>query len=121
VTDERRALLESIAFGADASVKPGERLRALELLDAEGLDGVCWCDGLRGLSDSELHRWEDSTMAALFIARDDSARRQHWPNTMAALDGHVALRVAEAHRAVFGDVVSADTIPLDRIDKRTSA
>jgi hypothetical protein len=111
MSDERRALLESIAFGGDASVKPGERLRALELLDAAGEEGVCWCKDIRYLSDEELHRWEDATMAALFVALGDPARSARWPNTMGALEGEVAYRVAEARREIFlHGVVSTDTV-----------
>jgi len=37
VSDDRRAVLEAIVYGSDSSIRPGERLRALELLDE--LDG----------------------------------------------------------------------------------
>jgi hypothetical protein len=32
-TDDRRAVLEALAYGSDASIRPAERLRAVELLD----------------------------------------------------------------------------------------
>jgi hypothetical protein len=86
VTDDARAVLEGIAFGDDPMIRPGERLRALELLSAAEADRHCFCDEVARLDGAALHELEDALLAGLFLARDDDERRRVWPQTTAALD-----------------------------------
>jgi hypothetical protein len=68
--DDRRALLESIAFGADPSIKPGDRLRALELLDglAVGDDEIDFHSDLANLSGEQLDRELDAALGPAAVA-----------------------------------------------------
>lgn len=89
MTDERRAVLESIAFAADPAIRPAERLRALELLNDADREKVCFCDQVAGLSLEELHRMEDEILAALVFSRDADpadSMKSTWPQTAAALE-----------------------------------
>lgn len=67
--DDRRALLESIAFGDDPELRPADRLRALDLLGAFEPDGgPRGHAGLRAqfaaMSDTEIDALHDEMLAA---------------------------------------------------------
>lgn len=55
MNDDRRAVLEGIAYGADPKVTPGDRLRALEMLGATTGENRAVYD-LSGLSGEQLDR-----------------------------------------------------------------
>ena len=84
---DRQAVLESIAFGADATISARDRIRAIELLDAERLNG-----GRSGpvRETSELNEEDFDGLADsiwLPILAEETALREgrRFPETSAAL------------------------------------
>jgi hypothetical protein len=100
VSEDRRALLEAVAFGTDPAIRPSERLRALELLDQmpSEEDESIFREELHGLDGRELQLHFDAVLAAAFMLADEEGRRREWPATIRVLDAEVARRV-ELHRS----------------------
>ncbi len=65
MNDDRRALLEALAFGDDPKVTPSDRLRALELLRAE--HGGQGRPDFSDLTDAELDAAEDADLSAALV------------------------------------------------------
>jgi hypothetical protein len=97
MSDERRAVLEAIAYGNDPAIRPAERLQALELLDRIAPDDqwAIFREELAGLTSAELQLRLDAHVAAMFATADDDERSRAWPATMAALEAAVQRRVNE--------------------------
>jgi hypothetical protein len=105
---ERIATLEAIAFGADADVRPIDRLRALELL--EGVPSVDAAllkltQELTEMSDEKLDAELDAmTAARLEAILADTAERKAAPRTTAVLHSAIERRV----RAAAGLALTSD-------------
>jgi hypothetical protein len=81
MTDDRRALLEAIAFGDDQRVTPSDRLRALEHLSRiEETDppNAGYSSELASLEGEELDRHLDALLAEK-IAGDVFGEAKRWP------------------------------------------
>lgn len=69
MNDDRRAALEAIAYGDDVDVRPGDRLRALELLDdAQRRRDAHWQPQRKPDTDTELLAQLDRNVAAYVLA-----------------------------------------------------
>ena len=66
MNDDARAVPEGNAFGNDPMIRPGERLRALELLSATETDRHCCCDEVSRLDRAALHELGNALLAGLF-------------------------------------------------------
>jgi hypothetical protein len=87
MNDDRRAVLEAIAYGDDPSIKPAERLKALELLGPADDDGFCvWCRDIRSLSASELDELTDDWRSVILLCMTESAVQEKWPNTVKVIN-----------------------------------
>jgi hypothetical protein len=85
-SDDKRALLEAIAYGDDARVTPGDRLRALEQLDALGDPAPALRAELAAASDEEVDRLWDAHLAhEAPLLLQDGPLAQRYPNAAAAL------------------------------------
>ena len=106
VTHDRRAVLESIAYGDDAGVRAADRLRAIEMLrelDAAEPDHQAPSE-LAELRDAELDRYLDALLAEE-IAADVLGPGERWPTLAAALRVEIERRADERVRqAVARDV-----------------
>jgi hypothetical protein len=88
---DRRALLEAIAFGRDTSIRPTERLRAIELLDqmpTEVADPE-FRDMLAALDGAEIQRELDEQVAAALAMADEDTLRERWPMTRDVIEWRV--------------------------------
>jgi hypothetical protein len=66
-SEDRRAVLESIAFGSDLKITPADRLRALELLrEFEIADPAAELDPDE--IEAEIDAFHDAMLTAMFIA-----------------------------------------------------
>ena len=89
--ERRRAVLEQIAYGSDAT--PHDRIRALEQL-AE-LDGERKRDELRGIADEELRRELDDLTAANLTLMLEEGAATDYPRKLALLDAELERRVRQ--------------------------
>jgi hypothetical protein len=95
VTDDRRAVLEAIAYGDDPDLRPSDRLRALELLrdyrDDEDVASLLARE-VAGLGEDVAQATLDAMVAAELAPGVDS---QRWPEVAAVVDYEVRRRVRE--------------------------
>jgi hypothetical protein len=95
VTDDRRAVLEAIAFGDDHRVTPSDRLRALEHLarmeDSEP-PNARYSSELAALEGEELDRHLDALLAEQ-IAADIFGEAKQWPTLAQLVQREIDLRV----------------------------
>ena len=107
MTDQRRAVLEAIAFGDDPQITPLDRLRACEQLDRyEGSDAPAesfWGE-LSGLDGEELNGQLDAVLAAE-IAEDIFRARASWPHLAALVDREVERRARTRAEELHLDMV----------------
>lgn len=91
--DDRRAVLEAIAFGDDRTIKPSERLRAIELLrELEPDRPYDYREELVNLDGRQLQEKLDALVAAAFVSAHDDERRIAWSETLKVIEGEVARR-----------------------------
>jgi hypothetical protein len=97
--EDRRAVLEAIAFGSDREVKPVDRLRALELL--RELDGEPEPElrdhDLSGMSGEVLDAHLDA-LCGSEIVRDALAGGGRWPIMAAAIYTEIDRQIGEHNR-----------------------
>lgn len=115
--DDRRAVLEAIAFGDDRTIKPSERLRAIELLrELEPDRPYDYRDELVNLDGEQLQRQLDGLVAAAFVSADDDERRDAWTETLKAIDAEVDQRVRDARERLEA-VPGAPVLSITRSDR----
>lgn len=88
MNDDRRAALEAIAYGDDVDVRPGDRLRALELLDdAQRRRDAHWQPQRKPDTYTELLAQLDRNVAAYVLALTygNEPAAPELPETAAAL------------------------------------
>lgn len=103
MNDDRRAALEAIAYGDDSDVRPGDRLRALELLDdAQRRRDADWQSQRKSDTDPELLARLDRSLAGyvLALAHGTEPPVPELPETAAALREAQERARAEARAAL---------------------
>src|SRR4051812_18197650 len=93
LTDDQRETLQAIASSPDPEVRPGDRLRALELLAADERE---FDDPLRRLSERELAEDVDAMSAALLgEALAEPRMAERFPKMLAVVSAEVERREAD--------------------------
>src|SRR4051812_13100724 len=109
-TDERRALLEAVAYGTDSKISPGDRLKAVELLaryeESDRPSESFWGE-LSGLEGKELDGHLDAVLAEE-IAADVFGPRIAWSQLAALLDREVERRARTLADQAHLDFVEAE-------------
>jgi len=100
MNDDRRAALEAIAYGDDSDVRPGDRLRALELLESVPGEQRPIAEYVQGVSGEALDPELDALLAGTVeAALADPDRDTGYPHLVAAFR-----RAVERHTAALADV-----------------
>jgi hypothetical protein len=110
VSDDLRAVLESIAFAGDASVSAGDRLKAVEQLTRLGAEPQLeqpYARELAGLKGAELDSHLDAVLAEQ-IADDIFGPRLVWSNLAARVDREVECRARTLAEEMSLDMVEAE-------------
>ena len=92
---DRRAVLEAIAYGNARDIRPGERLRAIELLAELAGDGDIDLELYRrvaNLEGDDLQAEQDGIVAGVLSASDDDDLRDRWPRTVEVMERRIEVR-----------------------------
>jgi hypothetical protein len=98
VNEDRQAVLEAIAFGRDRTIRPAERLRAIELLAEIAGDADLDLELYRrvaNLDGDELQAEQDAIVAGVIAAVDDAGLSARWPRTCEVITRRIEARARE--------------------------
>jgi len=107
VNQDRQAVLEAIAFGRDRTIRPAERLRAIELLAelAGGVDvDLELFRRVGNLDGDELQAEQDAIVAAVLISGSEEERRERWPRTCEVIERRIEERAQEIGRGTAEEI-----------------